>query len=69
MYRQWWLSEKLPQWLPNMLQRYDRNIDLWQKWSDQFESLAASQEPGKQLPARISGPAKPRRKVGLTRNR
>ena len=50
MYRQWWVSENLPQWLPNTLQRYDRNNDLWQKWSNQFESLAASHEQGKQLP-------------------
>jgi hypothetical protein len=50
MYRQLWLGENLPQWMPNMLQRYDRNNDLWQKWSDQFENLAAIQEQGKPLP-------------------
>jgi hypothetical protein len=50
MYRQLWLGENLPQWLPNMLQRYDRNNELWQKWSDQFENLAGAQEQGKPLP-------------------
>jgi hypothetical protein len=28
MYRQFWLSENLSSWLPNVLQLYDRNGDL-----------------------------------------
>ncbi len=39
LYRQLWLSENLPNWMPNMLQIYKRNSDLWQELIAKFGAI------------------------------
>jgi hypothetical protein len=39
LYRQLWLSENLPTWMPNMLQLYKRNSDLWQDLIAKFSGI------------------------------
>lgn len=50
LYRERWLAENLPNWLPNMLQLYDRNSQLWQELIVKFGLLRADLAPGKSLP-------------------
>jgi hexosaminidase len=39
IYRDLWLSENLPDWLPNILQLYRRNGDLWQDLITKFSTI------------------------------
>jgi len=39
LYRKLWLSENLPNWMPNMLQLYKRNSDLWQGLIAKFSAI------------------------------
>jgi hexosaminidase len=50
LYRQRWLSENLPGWLPNILQLYDRNSQLWQEMIAKFARIRAERVQGKPLP-------------------
>src|SRR5215469_11710827 len=40
LYRALWLSENLPAWLPNILQLYDRNSQMWQAQIEKFDTIA-----------------------------
>jgi hexosaminidase len=51
LYRELWLSENLPSWLPNMLQLYDRNSRLWQDLIAKFAAIRYDLGQGKALPA------------------
>ena len=51
LYQQLWLSENLPDWLPNVLQRYDRNSALWQDEIAKFARIEDEYGRGKPLPA------------------
>ncbi len=51
LYRELWLSENLSSWLPNVLQLYDRNGDMWQHHVAQFEQLKWDHREGKPLPS------------------
>ncbi len=50
IYRQRWLSENLPHWLPNMLQLYDRNSRLWQRLIAKYNDLRVAYYRGQPLP-------------------
>jgi hexosaminidase len=50
MYRNLWLSENLSTWMPNMLQLYKRNSDLWQELISKFIELRAGLSRGQPLP-------------------
>jgi len=51
LYRQLWLSENLPAWMPNMLQLYKRNSDLWQKLIAKFSGIRYGFYDGQPLPS------------------
>jgi hexosaminidase len=51
LYRELWLSENLSSWVPNVLQLYDRNGDLWQRHIAQFDQLKWDHREGKSLPS------------------
>jgi len=51
MYREVWLSENLPTWLPNILQLYRRNSDLWQDLITKFSRIHANYQQGQPLPS------------------
>jgi len=51
MYRKLWLSENLPTWMPNMLQLYKRNSDLWQGLIAKYLELRRGLSNGKPLPS------------------
>ncbi|HET7215601.1 MAG TPA: hypothetical protein VFL79_18570, partial [Terriglobia bacterium] len=52
MYRTLWLNENLPTWLPNILQLYQRNSDLWQAKIQQFDEIRSNHRTGKsELPS------------------
>lgn len=50
LYRELWLSENLPDWLPNVLQRYDRNSAMWQDLIAKFARIQDEHGKGKPLP-------------------
>ncbi len=50
LYKELWLSENLPTWLPNMLQLYDRNSELWQGLISKFARIRRERGQGKPLP-------------------
>ncbi len=50
LYKQRWLAENLPTWLPNMLQLYDRDSQMWQEMIVKFGRLRSNLGPGKALP-------------------
>ncbi len=50
LYKELWLKENLPTWLPNMLQLYDRQIALWQELIAKFAEIQLDQRRGKSLP-------------------
>jgi hexosaminidase len=47
LYNRLWLSENLPTWLPNVLELYDRNSDLWQATIQQFDEIRMNYRAGK----------------------
>ncbi|HVA01653.1 MAG TPA: glycoside hydrolase family 20 zincin-like fold domain-containing protein [Terriglobia bacterium] len=51
MYRKLWLSENLPTWLPNVLQLYQRNSDLWQDLIEKFAQIRNEYGQGRPLPS------------------
>ena len=51
LYRELWRSENLDSWLPNMLQLYDRNADMWQRHIAEFEQIKWDHREGKPLPS------------------
>ncbi|TAM83336.1 MAG: hypothetical protein EPN47_04290 [Acidobacteria bacterium] len=51
LYRQLWLSENLPNWLPNVLQLYDRNSQLWQELIAKFLNINFVHSQGKPMPS------------------
>src|SRR5215471_6357574 len=50
LYKQLWLFENLPNWLPNILQLYDRNSQLWQELIARFAGIHVQRGKGKPLP-------------------
>ena len=50
LYRQRWLDENLPTWLPNILLRYRLNNEMWQALSMKFEQIELDHWQGKPLP-------------------
>jgi hypothetical protein len=50
MYRQLWLSENLPLWLPNILEFWDQNTDLWVTRRDKLGLLSENWSKDKPLP-------------------
>jgi hypothetical protein len=59
IYQGLWLMENLGSWLPNMLQLYDRNSEMWQTHIAQFEQLKDEQRQGKPLPGNERSILKP----------
>jgi hexosaminidase len=51
MYRKLWLSENLPTWMPNMLQLYKCNSDLWQGLIAKYLDLRTMFSQGQALPS------------------
>ncbi len=51
MYRKLWLSENLPDWMPNMLQLYKRNSELWQNLIAKFSGIRYGLYDGQPLPS------------------
>ncbi|MEJ2008167.1 MAG: beta-N-acetylhexosaminidase [Acidobacteriota bacterium] len=51
MYRKLWLSENLPTWMPNILQLYRRNSDLWQGLIAKYRTIRADFSQGQPLPS------------------
>lgn len=51
LYRELWLSENLPDWMPNMLQLYKRNSDLWQSLIAKFSGIRNGFYDGQSLPS------------------
>ena len=51
LYKQFWLQENLPTWLPNVLQLYDRNSQLWQDLITKFTELHTGHSRGQPLPS------------------
>ena len=51
LYRKLWLSENLPNWMPNMLQLYKRNSNLWQGLIAKYLGLRSNLSSGKPLPS------------------
>lgn len=50
LYQQLWLSENLPDWLPNVLQRYDRNSQMWQDLIAKFARIQDAHDHGHPMP-------------------
>lgn len=50
LYKQLWLSENLPDWLPNILQRYDSDSQMLLGLMRQFRALRYQHYSGKPLP-------------------
>ena len=50
LYQQLWLSENYPTWLPNMLQLYDRQSQMWQAKIAQFKQLQSDSRQKEPLP-------------------
>ncbi|HZT68434.1 MAG TPA: beta-N-acetylhexosaminidase [Terriglobia bacterium] len=51
LYRHLWLSENLPAWMPNILQLYKRNSDLWQGLIAKFSEIRGERFMGQPLPS------------------
>ncbi|TAM80537.1 MAG: hypothetical protein EPN47_14845 [Acidobacteria bacterium] len=51
LYRQLWLSENMPTWMPNMLQLYKHNSDLWQELIAKFSGIRYGFYDGQPLPS------------------
>ena len=51
LYRELWLSENFPGWLPNMLQLYDRNSQMWHDLIAKFAGIRYDLAHGKPLPS------------------
>ncbi len=51
LYKELWLREQLPTWLPNMLQLYDRESMLWQGWIAKISELRHEHYSGKPFPS------------------
>jgi hexosaminidase len=51
LYKQIWLSENLPTWLPNIMQRYDGNSAMWRELIAKFDRIKAERGRGKPLPS------------------
>ncbi len=50
LYRQRWLDENLPTWLPNILLRYRLNNEMWQALAMKFEQIELDHWQGKPMP-------------------
>jgi hypothetical protein len=50
LYKDLWLSENHPNWLPNILQLYDQQSALWQEMIARFDTLRNDFDQGKPLP-------------------
>jgi hypothetical protein len=50
LYEQLWLGENYPTWLPNMLQLYDRQSQIWQAKIAQFKQLQSDFDQRRPLP-------------------
>jgi hypothetical protein len=50
LYKELWLRENRPTWLPNILQRYDRQTTLWQEQIERFQQIAQDFDAKKPLP-------------------
>jgi hypothetical protein len=50
LYRDAWLSENPPNWLPNVLQLYERNSNTWQASMARFSEIQEEHGGGQQLP-------------------
>lgn len=50
LYQQLWLEENLPTWLPNILQLYDRQSQMWQARIAQFKQIESDFAQKKALP-------------------
>ncbi len=50
LYKERWLAENFPTWLPNMLQLYDRNSQMWQDLIVKFRQVRANIGPGRTPP-------------------
>ncbi len=50
LYQELWLAENLPTWLPNMLQLYNRQSQMWQNKIAQFKQLQSDLAQKKPLP-------------------
>jgi hypothetical protein len=51
MYKELWLSENLPNWLPSILQLYDGQIALWQNMIAKFSKARFDFTLNKPLPS------------------
>ncbi len=51
LYKELWLSENRPTWLPNILQRYDRQTTLWQEQIEKFQQVGQDFDAKKPLPS------------------
>lgn len=51
LYHQLWLSENLPDWMPNMLQLYERNSEMWQGLIAKFSGIQNRFYDGQSLPS------------------
>lgn len=51
LYKQRWLSESLPGWLPNVLELYDRDGQMWQDWIVKFATIRSQFHQGQPLPS------------------
>jgi len=51
LYRELWLNENFTSWLPNILQLYDRNGEMWQRHIAQFDQIKWDHREGKPLPS------------------
>jgi hypothetical protein len=54
LYERLWLYQNIPTWLPNVLQLYDRNSQMWQEMIDNFTRMHKEYGEGKPLPAATS---------------
>jgi hexosaminidase len=50
LYRQSWLAENRPYWIDNVLVRYDLQIQMWQKRSQDFDTLIDNWQNTRTLP-------------------
>jgi hexosaminidase len=50
LFERLWLSQNIPTWLPNVLQLYDRNCQMWQDLIDNFNRIDHEYGQGKPFP-------------------
>ena len=50
LYSDLWLSENRPTWLPNMLQLYDAQAQIWQRQIARFKQVEIDFDQKKPLP-------------------